>query len=150
MLMEKEIIIEKLKTELNQLKLNNRLANSIIESPTHYTNINDVTAKRMQGISICSTSKISKFSDITPPVEQLPIQLPIKSTGIQPHANTAQKPKFLNKKPEFVNPKPEIQRKIDFSKPEGDLDVSGNSEINKVQDNKKPRKRVVLQLKDLF
>ena len=46
-LIEKEMTIGKLKTEVHRLKFNTKLANAMLESPNSYTNINEVNAKRV-------------------------------------------------------------------------------------------------------
>ena len=45
-LVEKETIIGKLRTEVDRLKFNTKLANAMLDAPASYNNINDVTNKR--------------------------------------------------------------------------------------------------------
>ncbi len=125
MLIEKEVMIEKLRSELDRLKLNNRLANSIVESPTNYANINEVNAKRMLAGSVCGSSKSSKISESS---EGVRAQVPLKCNQLN----------F----PE-VAPAESLQ--------ELQPSASGPGSCSSQQkEGKKVRKRVVLQLKDLF
>ena len=81
MIREKETIIEKLKSDLSRLKLNDKIANSIIESKVNYNNINDVSAKRNMHSSMGNTTKLKQLAPITNNVENIKVEKQIKKNN---------------------------------------------------------------------
>ena len=88
MLMEKEVTIEKLKSDLDRLKLNNKIANNIVDSHESYNNINDVTAKRLSIINNAKKPKKIPFA-----TQKLENTLPIKPLVYEEMAKRGKKAK---------------------------------------------------------
>ncbi len=160
MLAEKELVIEKLRSELGRMRLNNQLASNIVDSPCNYSNVKDVNARRM---FMCSVNSNKSGSKLAPSTEIANVS--DMSEGIrQPYCGFS---------------KEEARRETDISWAEKEngrrtpepFAVAGTREVFKPREvnvtasaghfgavkchhhpqiQKKPRKRVVLQLKDLF
>ncbi len=189
MLAEKQLVIERLRSELDRMKLNNRLANTIVESPSNYKSITDVNARRMMASagSLKQGKATATATAIPTPVASTSMMnatapAPVSAVGAS-ESSVSEASEGFGRSPKKLPYQHEAGvaalgsrnngARSEISEAESSVSIKAvpttaaghfrpdnagekKIEVNLVprrgsaQNSKRPKKRVVLQLKDLF